>query len=157
MWSLLTLFFKWWFQMQTVQPKRWVSNIDEQGQPPCSWWHFYCIWGCPGSSVKKAMATHSSTLAWKIPWMVEPGGLQSMGSQGVRHDWATSLHFTSGGSEGRICLQCGRPGFSPWVGKTPWRREWQPTPVFLPGEFHGQSSLAGYSLQVAKSRTWLSD
>jgi len=39
-----------------------------------------------------------------------------------------------------------RPGFDPWVGKIPWRREWQPTPVFLPGEFHGQRSLAGYSL-----------
>ena len=38
-----------------------------------------------------------------------------------------------------------RSGFNPWVGKMPWRREWQPTPVFLPGEFHGQGSLAGYS------------
>ena len=36
-------------------------------------------------------------------------------------------------------------GFDPWVGKIPWRREWQPTPVFLPGEFHGQRSLVGYS------------
>ena len=36
-------------------------------------------------------------------------------------------------------------GFNPWVGKIPWRREWQPTPEFLPGEFHGQRSLAGYS------------
>ena len=35
--------------------------------------------------------------------------------------------------------------FDPWVGKIPWRREWQPTPVFLPGEFHGQRSLEGYS------------
>ena len=35
--------------------------------------------------------------------------------------------------------------FDPWVGKLPWRRKWQPTPVFLPGEFHGQRSLAGYS------------
>ena len=35
--------------------------------------------------------------------------------------------------------------FDPWVGKIPWRKEWQPTPVFLPGEFHGQMSLAGYS------------
>ena len=43
------------------------------------------------SILEKAMATHSSTLAWKIPWMEEPGGLQSMGSQRVRHDWATSL------------------------------------------------------------------
>ena len=35
--------------------------------------------------------------------------------------------------------------FNPWVGKIPWRRKWQPTPVFLPGEFHGQRSLVGYS------------
>ena len=38
-----------------------------------------------------------------------------------------------------------RPRFDPWVGKIPWRREWQPTPVFLPGEFHGQRSLEGFS------------
>ena len=38
-----------------------------------------------------------------------------------------------------------RPGFDPWVGKIPWRREWLPTPVLLPGEFRGQRSLAGFS------------
>ena len=42
-------------------------------------------------TMEKAMATHSSTLAWKIPWMEEPGRLQSMGSLRVGHDWATSL------------------------------------------------------------------
>ena len=42
-----------------------------------------------------------------------------------------------GGSDGKECLQCRRPGFHPWVGKTPWRRERLPTPVFWPGEFHG--------------------
>jgi len=36
--------------------------------------------------------------------------------------------------------------FDPWVGKIPWRRKWQPTPIFLPEEFHGQRSLAGYNL-----------
>ena len=45
--------------------------------------------------LEKEMATHSSTLAWKIPWTEKPCRLQSMGSQRVRHDWATSLHFTS--------------------------------------------------------------
>ena len=45
-----------------------------------------------------------------------------------------------------ICLQCRRPGFNPWVGKIPWRRVWQPIPVFLPGKSHGQRSLVGYSL-----------
>ena len=44
--------------------------------------------------LEKEIATHSSTLAWKILWMEKPGRLQSMGSQRVGHDWATSLHFT---------------------------------------------------------------
>ena len=74
---------------------------------------------------EKAMATHSSTLAWKIPWMEEPGGLQSMGSLGVRHDWVTSLSlFTF----------------------MHWRRKWQPTPVFLPGESQGRGSVVGCRL-----------
>ena len=42
-------------------------------------------------------------------------------------------------------LQCGRPGFNPWVRKIPWRSKWQPTPIFLPGDSHGQRSLVGYS------------
>ena len=44
-----------------------------------------------------------------------------------------------------VRLQCRRPGFNPWVGKIPWRRKWQPTPVFLPGESHGWRSLVAYS------------
>ena len=44
--------------------------------------------------LEKEMATHSSTLAWRIPWREEPGRLQSMGSQRVRHDWATSLSLS---------------------------------------------------------------
>ena len=42
--------------------------------------------------------------------------------------------------------ECRRPRFDPWVRKIPWKRAWQPTPVFLPGESHGQKSLVGYSL-----------
>ena len=42
-------------------------------------------------------------------------------------------------------MQCRRHGFDPWVRKILWKREWQPTPVFLPGEFHGQKNLVGYS------------
>ena len=52
----------------------------------------------------------------------------------------------------RICLQCRRPRFDPWVGKISWRREWQPTPVFLPGEPHGQRSQAGYSPRGCRVR-----
>ena len=70
------------------------------------------------------MAPHSSTLAWKIPWMEEHGGLQSMGSRRVGHDWMTSLSlFTF----------------------MHWRRQWQPTPVFLPGESQSQGSLVDCS------------
>ena len=52
--------------------------------------------------LEKEMATHSSMLVWRIPWTEEPGGLQSMGSQRVGHDWATSLHFTSIGASGTL-------------------------------------------------------
>ena len=44
-----------------------------------------------------------------------------------------------------VCLQCGRPGFDPWVGRIPWRRKWQSTLVLLPGKSQGQRSLVGYS------------
>ena len=71
------------------------------------------------------MAPNSSTLAWKIPWAEEPGKLRSMGSLRVGHDWATSLSlFTF----------------------MHWRRKWQPTPVFLPGESQGRGSLMGFRL-----------
>ena len=77
------------------------------------------------SILEKTTATHSSTLAWKIPWTEEPGGLQSMGSLRVGHDWVTSLLlFTF----------------------MHWRRKWQPTPVFLPGESQGWGSLVGCRL-----------
>ena len=74
--------------------------------------------------LEKAMAPHSSTVARKIPWMEEPGRLQSMGSLRVRHDWETSLSLST---------------------LMHWRRKWQPTPVFLPGESHGWRSLVGCS------------
>ena len=79
----------------------------------------------PRLQTEKAMASYSSTLAWKIPWMEEPGRLQSVGSLGVGHNWATSLSlFTF----------------------MHWRRKWQPTPVFLPGESQGWGSLVGCCL-----------
>ena len=74
---------------------------------------------------EKAMAPHFSILAWKIPWTEEPGGPQSMGSLRVGQDSATSLSlFTF----------------------MHWRKKWQPTPVFLPGESQGRGSLVGCRL-----------
>ena len=55
------------------------------------------------------------------------------------------MGFPGGSDSKKICLKYWRPGFDPWVGKIPWRREGLPTPVFLPGEFHGQRILEGYS------------
>ena len=78
-----------------------------------------------GWHMEKAMAPHSSTLAWRFPWMEEPGRLQPMESQRVGHNCATSLS---------LCTFMH------------WRRKWQPTPVFLPGESQGQGSLVGCRL-----------
>ena len=55
------------------------------------------------------------------------------------------LHWEDQVLEPSSQIMQNQPGFDSWVKKTPWRREWQPTPVFLPGKFHGQRSLAGYS------------
>ena len=123
-----------------IPPQSWTWNGWEQARVPsaslvgdgkavafsASYLPFWRLslslwWGLS----EKAMAPHSSTPAWKIPWMEEPGGLQSMGSLRVRHDWATSLSlFTF----------------------LHWRRKWQPTPVFLPGESQGRGSLVGCRL-----------
>ena len=58
------------------------------------------------------------------------------------------LHRWLSGKES--ACQCRRRGFDPWLGKIPWRRKWQPTPVFLPGKSLGQRSLAGYNLNGRK-------
>ena len=58
---------------------------------------------------------------------------------------ATCQDFPVGSDGKESVCQCRKPGFDPWVGKISWKKKWQPTPVFLPGEFHGQRSLAGYS------------
>ena len=80
--------------------------------------------GCT-CQMEKAMAPHSSSLAWKVPWTEEPGRLQSMGSLRVGHDWTTSLSLST---------------------LMHWRRKWQPAPVFLPGESQGLGSLMGCCL-----------
>ena len=74
--------------------------------------------------LEKAIATHFSILAWRIPWTEEPGRLQSMGlrSRTQLSDFTFTFHFMH------------------------WRRKWQPTPVFLPGESQGQGSLVGCRL-----------
>ena len=108
-----------------------VRSIHQNTIVHASWMFLFT-----GSHVlsEKAMAPHSSTLAWKIPWTEEPGGLQSLGSWRVGHGWVTSLSlFTF----------------------MHWRRKWQPTPVFLPRESQGWQSLMGSVYGVTQSRTRL--
>ena len=59
--------------------------------------------------------------------------------------WTGLLRWHSGKELSHQCWRCKRCGFSPWIGRIPWRRKWQPTPVFLFGKFYGQKSLVGYS------------
>ena len=87
----------------------------------CTWQFFIYF----SALSEKAMAPHSSTLAWQIPWTEELGRLQSMGSLRVGHDWATLL--------------------SPFTFMHR-RRKWQPTPVFFRGESQGRGSLVGCRL-----------
>ena len=98
----------------------WAFYIP--GKPKASFCVLPLFFPPLSSRTEKAMAPHSSTLAWRIPWMEEPGRLQPVGSLRVGHDWVTSLSlFTF----------------------MHWRRKWQPTPVFLPGESQGWVSLVG--------------
>ena len=110
--------------IQDLAQHKGSGSLSSSGNLDCC----YCYYP------EKAMAPHSSTFAWKIPWMEEPGGLQSMGLLRVGHDWATSLSlFTF----------------------MHWRRKWQPTPVFLPGESQGRGTLVAAIYGVTQSRTWL--
>ena len=96
--------------------------------------HISASWGLTNCG-PLAKAPHSSTLSWEIPSMEEPGRLQSMGSLGVGHDWVTSFSlFTF----------------------MHWRRKWQPTPLFSPGESQGQRSLVGFHLwgRTESDTTW---
>ena len=80
--------------------------------------------------------------------MLNEGAAASWGSEGVASLVAQTV---------KNGLQCWRPGLDPWVGKIPWRREWQPTPVFLPGEPQGQRSLVGSSPRGRKKSDMTSD
>ena len=109
-----------------IQNKKFLKN---KGQCPdsCTWLQVSTLVYYFSDIICHAptAATHSSTLAWKIPWTEEPGRLQSLESLRVGHDWATSLSlFTF----------------------MHWRSKWQPTPVFLPGESQGRGSLVGCRL-----------
>ena len=83
-----------------------------------------------------------------LSWGVSTISLSPLNTQKRRAVWRFSWEAMAvpwGLRWQRLHLQYGTPGFDPWVRKTPWRRAWQPTPVFMPGVSHGQRSLAGCS------------
>ena len=106
----------------------WVPSLDQE------------------DSLEKEMAIHSSTIAWKIPWSEEPGRLQSMGSQRVRHNWATSLSFHFEYSLALLFFGIGMKTdiFQPcghcWVFQICWHTEWS---TFTASSFRIWNSLTG--------------
>ena len=113
---------------------------------PMSWWGAQtpsetavtCPWGVPLHA-----RVEDSDLPRPRP--TGPCTLAIMERQGAFVGVTVLLSWLPGGSVIKNRLQCRRLKFGPWVGKIPWRRKWQPTPAFLPGESPGLRSLAGYS------------
>ena len=116
----------------------WVAMPSSRGssqptdwtQVSCIAGRFFTVWATREALIShsrtwRRMAPLSSTLTWKIPWMEEPGRVQSMGSLRVGHDWVTLLSLLT---------------------FMRWRRKWQPTLVFLPGESQGWGSLVSCRL-----------
>ena len=109
--------------MEHIQANLYRHSHSNRAWKGVTW--LSLVYGSTQVLWEKAMAPHSSTLAWKIPWTWEPGRLQSMGSWRVGHNWATSLSLFT------FML---------------WRRKWQLTPLFFPGESQGWWSLVGCCL-----------
>ena len=107
-----------------------------------------------GDPLEEEMAAHSSIFSWRIPWTEEPGGLYSPWGH-KESDTTERLHFhIHFHYSDRACqvvqwvknppANSGDVSSVPGLGRS-WRREWQPSSVFLPGEYHGQRSLVGWS------------
>ena len=100
------------------------------------------IWSLPFLNPACTSESSQFTYCWSLAWRI-----LSM----------TLLAYSSALLVAQLvknCLQCGKPGFDPWAGKIPWRRERLPTPVFWPGEFHGLYSLWGH--KESDTTEWLS-
>ena len=109
-------------------------NIQSHGRlAPSRWRHLGSLVSARESKTSETRESLVDSRVSKLPWRRD------------RPPTPIFSGFPGVSDSKRICLQCRRPGFGPCVGRIPRRRAWQPTPVFLPGESHGQRSLAGYS------------
>jgi len=120
------------------QRMRWLDGItdsmdgspgvgDGQGGLACC-----SSWGCKELDMTE----------W-LNWTELKNWIYFCGKQQQTSSFVIKTYTDQSGKE--PTCQCRKHGFSPWVGKIPWKRAWQPTPLFLPGESHGQISLVGYS------------
>ena len=120
---------------------RWRDGVEREGE--ANWKIRVSTHTLPrvkelAGSCRMAQGAQLGSLWWPRRGLgCGEGGLRGRGHTDTYSWWWCS------GKES-VC-QCRGSGFDPWVEKIPWRREWQPTPVFLPGEFRGQRSLVGYS------------
>ena len=162
---------EWFSSSDTHQAMGWARTIGQWPPSNSSFPDFLCHRGCE---------LQQSTTPYR-PWISAfPLLLLPTSSLNPAHDWPqgsnlfpttwtpclcnqlrlpcawTSGHprWVSGKEPACQCRRCKRRGFDPWVGKISWRRAWWPTPVFWPGESHGQRSLAGYSPRGGKDLQW---
>ena len=137
---------------QTDYKQRWDrwASVHQAGLPTTLY-----IWLCAQptrvsrSNLRPRNSYHSSSSTNKTLSLF--GG--SLFASHYHIIWPPTIGFpggTSGKEPSCQCGRCKRRGFVTWVGKIPWRRKWQLNPIFLPGKFHGQRSLAGYSLWSRK-------
>ena len=125
------------FKLQSMQNLQQASKASSSLSSATCKTEIPSIWLCWGSEETRKNPKHRKCYCYTIKG---------------------TLGFSGGASGKEPICQCRRHErcrFSPWVGKFPWRRKWQPIPVFLPGESHGQRNLVGYSPSGHKSQTWL--
>ena len=133
-----------WMSHQAWLPFDLISgdDINQKSVPESFLSHKSSIWTHSGPTFFSHLEIGLRSLcicrtsAWRL--------LSNLPSDRVTGEFWT-VYLSPDGSDGRVCLQCGRPEFNLWVRKIPWRRKWQSTTVNLPGKSHGWRSLAGYS------------
>ena len=136
----------------TVPPRKSYSFICGMDTWVSSTFWLLCEWCC----YEHGCTNTCLNSCFQCSWVYTLNGILRLFSRCVFLKYRNTIDFCvlkinyclnfPGGSDGKsVCLQYGRPGFNPWAGKILWRRKWQPTPVFLPGESHGRRSVVDYS------------
>ena len=149
-----------WFA-QITQLKTVELGADSVLKLQCSWallctlQMFSCLWAEGQTTV--VFAFNSGSLVSSSPWCSPIFiGRKILVDECLEQQLASQWRWLSGKEFACQCWRRRRCGFYSRVGKIPWRRAWQPTAVFLPGDFHGQRSLVGYSLKKLGMTEWLS-